>query len=311
MEIYRLETFCRLARALNFSRTAEELALSQSAVSRHIGALEQEFGMKLFARNGREVSLTEAGSRLLDYAERILNLVGEASRALAELKNLESGELWVGASTTPGNYLLGPVIAAYQKRYPGVELHLNISDSQSVLREVEEGALDVGVLGFPPSTAGVEIEPYVQDELALVMSPRHPLAGRPDIRVADLGTTRLLVREQGSHSRRTVEEHLRGKGFRPVQIGELGGTEAIKNAVAAGGGVAFLPRCATGLEIRSGMLVVGDGADCVIERQLVLAYPKGRRRTPAALAFAALLRKMRSGTEQTERQEVDSSRKGD
>ncbi len=311
MEIYRLETFRRLARALNFSRTAEELSLSQSAVSRHIEALERELGMRLFTRNGREVALTEAGSRLLDYAERILDLAGEATRALAELKNLESGELWVGASTTPGNYLLGPVIAAYQQRYPGVELHLNIGDSQSVLREVEEGAIDVGVLGFPPRTAGVEIEPYVRDELALVMSPRHPLAGLLEIRASDLGTTRLLVREQGSNSRRSVEEHLRNRGFQPVHLGELGSTEAIKNAVAAGAGVAFLPRCAVDLEIRAGILVAGTGADCVIGRQLVLAYPKGRRRPPAALAFAALLRKIRSGAEVTERPEADASRKGD
>lgn len=293
MDLYHLETFYRVARVLNFSRAAEELSLSQSAVSRHIEALEQHFGMELFTRSGRGVTLTEAGLRLQEYAERILNLADEANRALAELKNLETGRLWLGASTTPGNYLLGPVIAAYQQRYPGVELRLDIHDSQTVFRSVQEGKADVAVLGGPPEGAGVDIEPCIQDELLLVMAPHHPLAARADIGPHDLQAVRLFLREPGSHTRETVEEHFRSRRLTLGQVSELGSTEAIKQAVASGGGVSFLSRHAVALELRSGILVPGAGADCRIRRQFVLAYPKGRRRPPAVLAFAALLRKMR------------------
>ena len=301
MDLYHLATFCHVARVLNFSRAAEKLSLSQSAVSRHIEALEQEFGMELFTRSGRGVALTEAGIRLHDYAERILSIAGETTRTIAELKNLESGRLWVGASTTPGNYLLGPVIATYQQRYPGVDVRLDIADSQAVLRSVEAGAVDAAVVAISADGTGVDIEPCIQDELLLVMAPHHPLVRRADIQLPDLQGVRLFLRESGSHTRQAAEDHFRIRGFTPGPVCELGSTEAIKRAVAAGGGVAFLSRYAVAPEIRSGMLAAVGGEDCHITRQFGLAFPKGRRRPPAVLAFAALLRKMRSELEERDR----------
>ncbi len=297
MDLYHLRTFHRVARVLNFSRAAEELSLSQSAVSRHIEALEEEFGIEFFSRIGRGVALTEAGLRLLDYAERILQLGAETARAVAELKNLESGHLSVGASTTPGNYLLGPVVAAYQERYPGIELRLDIRDSQAALRLVEEGAVDVALLAVPGEAVGVQLEPCIGDELLLVTGPHYSLARRSGLHLTDLMDTRFFLREPGSHTRQAVERHFRSRGFQPRLISELGSTEAIKRAAAAGGGVAFLSRYAVALEIRFGVLVPLAGEDCRIGRQFALAYPKGRRRPPAVLAFAALLRKMRPDLE--------------
>lgn len=293
MDLYHLQTFHRVARSLNFSRTAEELSLSQSAVSRHIEALEQECGLELFTRSGRGVILTEAGLRLLDYAERILHLSEEAARALAELRDLETGHLRVGASTTPGNYFLGPVIAAYQDRYPGIELRLDIGDSRSVASLVEEGSVDMAVLAGPLDRAAISTEPCMKDELLLVAAPSHPLAGKTEVRLEDLADARLFLREPGSHTRQTVEEAFRSRGFRPRQVRELGSTEAIKRTVAAGGGVAFLSRYAVSMEVRTGMLKSLAGLDCRLAREFLLAFPKGGRRPPAVLAFVALLRKMR------------------
>lgn len=293
LDLYHLQTFHRVARSLNFSRAAEELALSQSAVSRHIEALEQEFGVELFARSGRGVALTEAGGRLLAYAERILHLSQEAARALAELRDLESGRLIVAASTTPGNYLLGPVVAAYQERHPGIDLHLEIGDSLSVAHLVEEGRVDLAVLAGPPAGTGVAAEPCLSDELLLVAAPGHPLAGRPSVSLADLTGARLLLRAPGSHSRQMVEQLFRDRGLQPGPVRELGSTEAIKHTVAAGGGVAFISRFALALELHTGRLQWLPGRDSRISRPFVLAYPKGGRRSPAALAFAALVRKMR------------------
>lgn len=297
MDQYHLQTFCRVARRLNFSRAAEELSLSQSAVSRHIEALECEMGMELFARAGRGVALTEAGQRLLIYAERILRLTEEARRSVEELSNLESGRLTIGASTTPGNYVLGPVVAAYQERYPGIELRLDIRDSQSVLRLVEEGSSDVAVCAGVPDSPSLTVEPCLEDELMLVAAPHHPLAGKPEVTLRDLKDTCFFIRESGSHTRQLMERVVREKDFFPRFRRELGSTEAIKRTVAAGAGVAYLSRFAVSVDIRAGLLKPLAGPDSRIPRQFFLVYPKGERRPPAVLAFAALLHKMRPGLE--------------
>ncbi|BDG60549.1 LysR family transcriptional regulator [Caldinitratiruptor microaerophilus] len=297
MDLHHLQTFRHVARVLNFTRAAEDLSLSQSAVSRHIEALEAEFGLELFARSGRGVALTEAGLRLLDYADRIVRLSEEARRALGELKDLESGRLALGASTTPGNYVLGPVVARYQERYPGIDLRVEVRDTQSVLRRLEKGALDLAVVAGPVDQPGLQAEPCVGDELLLVAAPHHPLARRGTIRLQDLAGTRLFLREPGSNTRQAVEAHFRARGVPLGPTSELGSTEAIKRAVGAAGGVAFLSRYAVAADLAAGTLVALDGPDSRIPRQFVLAYLKGGRRPPAALAFAALLRKMRPALE--------------
>lgn len=302
MDLHHLQTFVQVAQQLNFSRAAEALNLSQSAVSRHIEALEQELGLDLFTRGGRGALLTEAGARLLGYAERILHLSFEAGRALAELRDLEFGHLIIGASTTPGHYLLGPVVAAYQDRYPGITVRVEIADSESVWRLLEADRVDVGILAAAGAPAGaaaaaVPTEPCIDDELVLVAAPHHPLAARPAVALADLGQACMLLRERGSNTRRAVEAHLRARQVSPARVTELGSTEAIKRAAAAGGGVAFVSRYAVALEIRSGLLVTLPGPDCRISRRFVLGYARGGRRPPAALAFVALFRHLRSELE--------------
>lgn len=293
MELYQLQTFCRVARLLNFSRAAEELAMSQSAVSRHVEALEQTYGLELFVRRGRGVILTEAGERLLDYADRILQLTEQAGRALAELRDLDNGRLTVGASTTPGHYLLGPVVAAYRQHYPGIDLDLQIGDSQTIEQMAAQGRVDVAILAGPPTSRGIAAEACLSDELWLLAAPDHPLCRRAEVKLEHLAQTVLVVREMGSHTRQTVEQSLLSRHLQPSRVFELGSTEAIKQVVAAGSGVAFLSRFAVLLEVRAGLLRPLPGPDARLARQFVLAYQKGGRRPPAALAFAALLRKMR------------------
>ncbi|MFZ5814103.1 MAG: LysR substrate-binding domain-containing protein [Bacillota bacterium] len=291
MDLYHLQTFQRVAQLMSFTRAAEDLSLSQSAVSRHIEALEREFGLELFARHGRGATLTEAGNRLLEYAERILRMAQDASRALGELRDLESGQLRIGASTTAGHYLLGRPVAAYQDRYPGIALQLEVRDSRSVLRLVDEGAVDLAVLPAFEPVPGVITEPLLVDQLSLVAAPSHPLAACPAIRLEDLTGVKLFVREEGSHTRKVVEQLLAARSV-PVILRELGSTEAIKQAVAAGIGVAFCSGYAAALELQQGALVSLSGPELPIARHFVLAFPKGARRAPAAMAFAALLRKM-------------------
>ena len=296
MDLYHLETFVRVAQGLTFTRAGEERSLSQSAVSRHIDALEKEVGMKLLVRSGRGTALTEAGTRLLEYAERLLHLSQEALRALAELRDLESGQLTVGASTTAGHYVLGPAVAIYQDRYPGIQLRLEVRDSQSILRMVEAGLVDVAVLPEFPAQAGVATEPYMTDELLLVAAPDHPLAPLPEVGLSDLANLPLFVRESGSNTRQTAEALLDARHI-PVRKRVLASTEGIKQAVYTGSGLAFCSKYAVRLELQQGLLVALTGPDFPITRQFVFAYPKGGRRPPAALAFVALVRKMQPALE--------------
>jgi len=294
MDLYHLHTFYRVARLLSFTRAAEELSLSQSAVSRHIEALEREYGIELFARKGRGAALTEAGTRLVPYAERLLHIAREASRAMGELTDLTSGHLIVGASTTPGHYVLGPVMAAYQARYPGIDLQLEIRDSQAMVRRVEDGLVDLAVIPELATTPGITSEPCLPDALMLIAAANHPLAAREQVGLRDVAAARLYLREPGSHTRQVVEEAFAARGLAPADVRVLSSTEAIKQAVAAGAGVAFCSRYALALELQSGLLKALPGPDLPLTRQFVIAFPKGGRRSPSALAFAALLRKMRT-----------------
>lgn len=291
MEIYHLQTFYQVARLMSFTRAAEELSLSQSAVSRHVEALEHEFGMELFVRSGRGAALTEAGTRLMEYAGRLLHVSQEASISLAELRDLESGRLIVGASTTAGHYLLGPVIALYQERYPGIDIRLDVRDSNAIMRLVEEGMVDVAILPELPVSGGIATEPCLSDALLLVAAPHHPLATLPEVHLADLEGVRLFLHESGSHTRWLVEKVLEAKGL-TVDKRELGSSEAIKQAVATGRGVGFCSKYAVTLETQSGWLRSLSGPDLPLVRPFMFAYPKGGRRPPAALAFVSLLRKM-------------------
>ncbi len=301
MEIYQLETFCRVARELNFSRAAEGLALTQPTVSRHIDALEREAGLQLFTHVGRKTILTEAGERLLAYAERILRTAEEARSALAELRNLESGRLHLGASTTPGRYLLPRLLEVYARRYPGIDLKLSIANSAAIAEALVEGGLDVGVLSGPVDCPQLYAEVCAVDELVPVARSGHPLAAPADrgercapLSLAELAAETLLLREPGSGTRRRVEEFLADRGIVFRRTIELGDLETIKQAVAAGLGVSFLSRMAVAGEIGAGSLAQLSVADegLPLRRRFFVAYNKARRQAPAVLAFMALLPKV-------------------
>lgn len=295
MDLDQLRAFCAVARRRSFTRASEELHLSQPAVSRQVEALEASLGMSLFSRQGRRVALTEPGRRLLDYAERILGLVAQAERALAELRSLATGSLTIAASTTPGNYLLPAVLAAFQERHPGVEARLAVHPSADVERLTLAGQADLGVAATPLRSPGLHAFPYREDELLLIAPAGHPLAACREVGPAELAAALerdcLLLREPASATRRATEEHLRALGIRPRRLVEIGQTEAIKRAVAAGMGLSFASRQAVADALAAGGLAAPPGPAARIRRQIHFLLPKGARLSPAALAFVALARK--------------------
>ncbi|HEY4690946.1 MAG TPA: LysR substrate-binding domain-containing protein [Anaerolineae bacterium] len=294
MDFPRLLVFRAVARHLSFSRTADELNMSQPAVSKHVRLLEAELGVRLFQRLGNRVELTDAGRILLDYAQRVSVLTEEVHRVLGELQGLRRGYLRLGASTTPGLYLLPEVLARFRKTYPGIETTLAITNSVDVTRRVLAGEFDLGFSGAPTEAPGLQVRPFVEDEIVLVVPAGHALALQRAFAPDVLADETLIVREAGSATRQITEAHLARLGLVSRQVLEMTGCEAVKRAVSAGLGVAFVSQYAIQLELAHRLLHVPDISELRFARQLFVLARKDARPSAATLAFIALLGKGRS-----------------
>ncbi len=292
MNLYRLRIFLAVARRLSYSRAAEDLFISQPAVSRHMASLEEELGVQLLGQSGNRVFLTETGRVVYGYAQRLFDVEDELTRALAEMANLERGRLRLGASSTPGVYLLPPAVAAFQERYPDIEVSLLVANSQEIEARVLAGGLDLGFVGmdFQP---GLQSLPYARDRLVIVASPSHPLASEVTLTLERLRPERLLLREPGSGTRKVLEEELSRRGFRPTRVLELVGCEAVKRGAMAGMGVAAVSAYSVELELRQGLLKILPVNELPLEREISIISRKDVRPTAASLAFTALAHKLR------------------
>jgi DNA-binding transcriptional LysR family regulator len=251
----QLRVFCEVARREHFSQAAEALYVSQPAVSKSVKDLERQVGLPLFEQIGRRTQLTEAGRVLMGHAERLLMELADADRAIQGMLGGEIGRLVVGASSTPGTYLLPLLLGEFRRRHPGVEVCLEVADTREVVQRVTGGQLDVGVVGEAPFDPSLRVERFRRDTLVLILSADHPLAARDPIDPANLADAPFIMREQGSSTRHVLERALRERGLEPRIVMELGSTEAIKKTVAAGLGISFVSRYAVELEERVGVLV--------------------------------------------------------
>jgi len=290
MTLRQLEVLLAVARERSFSRAAKKIHSSQPTLSEHVGELERELGKKLLYRRGREVTLTEAGRVFAEYAGAALAAVDGARQAVAELDGLAHGSLLIGASTTPGIYVMPGVIATFRQRYPGVELTLRIANSQVIEDRVKARELDLGVVGGHAIGPGEEcLAAGLLDELVVIVPPGHAWAKRRDIRPAELAGQPLLVREEGSATRRVTERALQQAGVRYRVAMELDHTEAIKQAVLAGLGVAFVSTYAVRGEIATGRLRAVRLRGVRVLRHFHVIHHEARRVTASARAFMAVL----------------------
>jgi len=293
MNLHQLKILLAIAKHRSFTKAAQELHLSQPALSLHVKELEEEYGVDLFDRLGRSVTLTEAGKVVEDGAVRLFALIREMEEALAELKGLRHGHLLLGASTTPGVYLLPRVLSEFQRRYPGIELSVEVANTGKIERSILRDELDVGVVGGSlVAEEQLMVEPYLEDELVIIVPSGHPFAKKGKVNPKELKGQRFLVREEGSATRRVAEEALRQKGIE-VELGmELGNTEAIKRAVAEGMGVAIVSIHAAEQELKTGRLRAVRIINLPIHRLLKIVYRRRKRLSLAAKAFLQLLREI-------------------
>ena len=193
INLHQLKIFHTVARSSSFSRAAAELLISQPSVSIQVGELERQLGADLFELVGKSVRLTEAGRVLDDYAARILALIDEARGAVDELKGLRRGRLLLGATPTPGTYVLPPLLGRFKEQYPGIEIILHIKETRRIQEMLLAHELDLGILGGKVGFPDLESSVFLTDELVLVVAPSHRLAALPAVRAADLEIGRAHV----------------------------------------------------------------------------------------------------------------------
>lgn len=291
MTFRHLEAFVQVAVRGGFTRAAEALFLTQPTVSGQMKELEQELGVTLFHRLARSVELTEAGRELLPRARELLRGRDHLLERAAAYRGLLWGELEVHASTIPGEYLLPSVLAGFKKAHPEVRVRLRIHGSAEVLRLVAEGEAALGVVGEREEGLGVEY--------AALWSDRVGLYAGQGLEVADplppegLRHLPLVFREEGSGTRRTVEEFLRGVALSAADlsvVAEFGSTAAVKEAVKAGIGLGFLSEVAVACEVASGALrPIRLGGVGPVERSFFAAWDPQRTPSPAVQAFREFL----------------------
>jgi DNA-binding transcriptional LysR family regulator len=292
VDLRQLEIFIKVAEFGSFSKAAEALYLTQPTVSEHIRTLEDEVGVRLLDRLGRGAAVTRAGQLLLSYAQRILALSREARQALDGFQGRMSGDLLIGASTIPGEYILPAMIGRFKEKYPDISITLLIGDSQAAVDWVAEGRAELAVVGARLSHRGVEYKELIPDEVVVVVPGVHPWHGRKQVMLEELRSEPLLLRERGSGTRAALEAALHEAGldlgtFRVV--GEMGSTQAIKQAVKAAVGVSLVSKRAVEEECKSGLLWCLRVKDLKVTRSFHLATHKERSRSPLAEAFRVFL----------------------
>ena len=290
MYAYRLQVFQAVAKHRSYSRAArDELHISQPAVSKHVRALEEELGVTLFHQAGRQIELTEAGHLVPQCAEQMRVLTEETRRALLELQGLQRGALRLGASTTVGTYLLPALLAAYVQCYPGITVTPDISNTQGVIAGMRDRAWDLGLAASVPDQPALRIQPYCRDSLILVVPPRHCLASRGTVPLAELGGESWVLREPGSASRQAIEQALRTHHVPWQERLMLPSQEAVKQAVMAGVGIGMVSRLAVTPAEQHGMLCIVAIADVRVERQ-ISGVQRTDTRLPATAQAASVMR---------------------
>jgi DNA-binding transcriptional LysR family regulator len=287
MDTRQLAAFCAVVERKSFSRAAEQLGLSQPAVSLQIAALEKRVGRRLLDRSGRRVEPTEAGALLYRRAQRMLQLEEQLLDEVAGEHGELAGTLDIGASTGPGENVVPLLLCEFQREHPGVHVTLSISDTQSVVERVAEREIELGVVGAARRHRSVVFEPLFRDEVILACPPGHPFANRT-LPVDELRRQPLIVMQEGAGVRQVIEDELRRAGTRLRDLDvrlELGLQESVRSAVAAGHGVTFISRTAVESDLAAGTIVAARvrGLDPV--REIFLARASGRSATRVAQAF--------------------------
>ncbi len=294
IEFRHLETFCRVADLKSFSKAADDLFLTQPTVSGHILSLEQSLALRLFDRASREVRLTKSGEVFREYASKLLSLRKNMLNALSEFSRGIRGELSLGSSTIPGEYLLPKLIGDFKKNHPSFVISLKIADTKEVIQYVLQDQVEFGVIGAKLNHPSLHYEKYEEDQIIVVAPSEHPLTRKKRVDLDELLKEPWIIREEGSGTRIAVERALRRKGRTLKQFNvviEMGSTSSVKEGVKARLGLAFISGRATEGEVRQGSFSRIDVEDLEpISRQIYIVFHRRRTLSPMATEFLGFLK---------------------
>jgi DNA-binding transcriptional LysR family regulator len=293
MNLKQLEIFVTIATTGSFSKGAEVACITQSTASQHIATLEDICGVRLFDRTGHGVRTTEAGKIMLVHAQQVIKSLKDTEQAILQFRQADGVELCVGGSTIPGTYLLPKAIAALRRSEPGIIVKAVIGDSREVLAKLSDELIEIGIIGTAADEKKFTTEALGHDVILLVARKGHSLGGRPDVQLEELLSEPIIMREKGSGTNEIVDAALRQRGIKQSDLRictTISSSEAIKQAVLAECGVAFISEMAVRDELKQGELVSLNLAGLTITRSFSLVYRKGRTLSPAAAAFSSMLR---------------------
>ena len=290
MTLEQLRIFVAVAEREHVTRAAAELNLTQSATSAAIAALEHRHAIKLFDRVGRRIVLTDTGRLFLNEARAILARAAMGERVLSDLAGLKRGRLSLAASQTVGNYWLPRRLALFRARHPGIETPLVIGNTETVAAAIHDGLADIGFVEGEIDDPLLAQETVAKDDLAIVVAPGHPWAGRGRVDPAEFVESPWVLREPGSGTRQALEAVLAGAGRSVADLDvllELPANEAVRTAVDAGSAAALMSRLVVANALRSGLLA--EVAADIPPRRFVMLRHKERYVGRPAQAFRALL----------------------
>lgn len=290
MNLNRLTVFHVVAERLSFTLAAQELHLTQPGISKHIAALEEHYGTRLFDRLGKKVVLTQAGEILHAATAQMMILLEGAQARIDDLGGLSGGKLQVGAGVTIAAYLLPALLTRFKKDAPGVELNVETAFSGQIVDKVLATTLELGLVGHYSPDPRLAVRPFLRDPLVLVVSPQHRWAQRKSpVRPAELAQETFLLSKRGSGTWRHVSAFLDAEGVSLQQTMELGTTEGVKQAVATDLGISILSRHVLFAELTAGSVKEVALAAAGPEREVSVVFRKDRYLSRAAEAFLALL----------------------
>ncbi|MEW6646593.1 MAG: selenium metabolism-associated LysR family transcriptional regulator [Pseudomonadota bacterium] len=279
----RLQVFHTVARLLSFTKAAEHLHMTQPAVTFQVRQLEEHFNTRLFDRTHNRISLTAAGERVYQYADRIFTLYGEMENSVRELTGEVSGVLLIGASTTIAEYMLPALLGDFKSKYPDVNIRLQVANTDHIVSLVENNSIDLGVVEAPVSNKNLVVETCRMDQMVLIVPKGHPLAKERSISMSRIVDYPYICREEGSGTREVMLEHLSAGGIDSCNLNivmELGSPEAVKGAVEAGMGISIISRATIAKELALGTLVAIN-IDPPMERPFSFVHQKQKFRLRA------------------------------
>jgi DNA-binding transcriptional LysR family regulator len=285
VNFHQLKIFYTVAQRKSVTAAASDLHLTQPAVSLQLKALEKDLGLPLLERGTGKLSLTQAGEALYRCAVSILHAKDEAERAIGELSAATKGKLILGANTTGGMYVLPRIVRAFKELYPQTEIIFQIESTERIYERILQNVLDMGLVGGPTEDRRFGVDPICLDHVALIVSPSHPFAGLTRVSLKELETQPCIVPTQGSRTRQLVERKLRDAGVALRVVMQLAGTEAVKKAVEANLGIAFVSQYAVERECSLGDLKIVSIERFELTRHMELIYRKQKYFSPIAQRF--------------------------